>query len=123
MNLKWNGYYDQLIECKEKIILQLIEKENEIGKYTQSQLIIHLIDELEYQKSPIEELNDENHYLVQQTINHLKVIEQLIDLNKYQLDKKSLYLVSVQFISSQYTSLRNVVVDILSKLSSFMTFN
>ena len=123
INLKWNGYYDNIIECKENIILQLIDKDNELGKYTQSQLIIHLIDELEYQKNGIEELRDENHFQVQQCINHLKIIEQLIKRNKYQLDKKSLYLLSIQFISSQYQSIRTVIVDILSQLNDFISFN
>ena len=123
MNLKYNGYYDNLLPCKEQMILKLIEQENELGKYTQTQLIIHLIDELEYHKTIIEEYKDETHYQVQQCINHLKLISKLIEMNKYQLDKKSLYLVSVQFISSQYVSIRNIVVDILSQLHKYMSFN
>ena len=105
------------------MILKLIEQENELGKYTQTQLIIHLIDELEYHKTIIEEYKDETHYQVQQCIDHLKLISKLIEMNKYQLDKKSLYLVSVQFISSQYVSIRNIVVDILSQLHKYMSFN
>ncbi|ELP85360.1 hypothetical protein EIN_086120 [Entamoeba invadens IP1] len=115
--IHFEGYEDDLIEFLIKSVLEVIQSESEISKYTQTIFVQKLTEDLHCLQSVIDSENTPK-YKIHQTTVFLATLQTLVTLNLLQINKMAIYKTAVSFFSLGNVSVRSYALNLLVELEN-----